>query len=86
MERGLPQEETKMNCVICKHGETVPGVISVTLERGPITVVFKGVPADVCDNCGEQYVNDATARPLLDAFEDAVHKGVVVDVRQYTAA
>ena len=75
-----------MNCVICKNGETAPGVIGVTLERGPITVVFKGVPADVCDNCGEQYVDNATAKPILEAFEDAVRKGVVVDVRQYTSA
>lgn len=29
-----------MNCVICKHGQTRPKAISVTLERGPLTLVF----------------------------------------------
>jgi YgiT-type zinc finger domain-containing protein len=42
-------------CPICKHGQMRPGTVSVTLDRpnGP-TVVFKGVPALVCDNCGQQ--------------------------------
>ena len=38
---------------ICQHGKTKPGKISVTLERGTLTLVFKGVPTDVCENCGE---------------------------------
>ncbi len=74
-----------MNCSICKNGVTTRGQTSVTLERGPITMVFKGVPADVCDNCGEPYVDNVTAKPMLNAFEEAVRKGVVVDVRQYSA-
>jgi YgiT-type zinc finger domain-containing protein len=41
-----------MMCVICKTGETHPGVATVTLEREGATVVIKGVPARVCKNCG----------------------------------
>ena len=47
---------SKMNCVICKHGETRPGKTTVTLERKATTVVIKNVPAQVCSNCGEEYV------------------------------
>ena len=75
-----------MKCLICRHGETRSGVATVTLEREGITVVFKSVPADVCDNCGEEYVHDTTAQHVLNAFEEAVLNGVVVDVREYTAA
>lgn len=46
-----------MKCVICKHGETRPGMTTVTLERGGATLVVKGVPARICGNCGEAYVD-----------------------------
>jgi YgiT-type zinc finger domain-containing protein len=42
-----------MKCVICKHGETTPGSTTVTLEKASSTIVFKGVPALICDQCGE---------------------------------
>ena len=34
-----------MKCAICRHGETQPGTVTVTLERGGATVVIKEVPA-----------------------------------------
>mgnify|MGYP001041985273 CR=1 FL=1 len=55
-----------MKCVVCKQAETRPGTATVTLERDGLTVVFKGVPAQVCPNCGEDYVEQAIAdRKLL---------------------
>ena len=45
-----------MKCIICKHGETKTGTATVTLTRDQLTLVVKGVPAQVCDNCGEEYV------------------------------
>lgn len=75
-----------MKCAICKHGDTRPGHATVTLERGGATVVFRKVPAEICDNCGEEYVGEETSRELLDAFDSAVRTGVVVDVRLFTAA
>lgn len=75
-----------MKCVICKDGETRRGTATITLEREAITVVFKSVPADVCSTCGEEYVDDKTTAHILDTFEEAIRTGVVVDVRQYSAA
>jgi len=48
--------------------------------------VVKGVPAQVCENCGEEYVNEETSKHLLTTAEEAAKAGVQVDVRQYTAA
>jgi YgiT-type zinc finger domain-containing protein len=48
-----------MKCVICKHGETKPGLVTVTLERDECIIVLKKVPAEICDNCGEYYLSDA---------------------------
>ena len=74
-----------MKCVICKDGETKAGMATVTLEREAATVVFKSVPAQVCENCGEEYVDDETAAHLLAIFEQSVRAGVTVDVRHYAA-
>ncbi len=75
-----------MKCVICKHGETRPGKATVTLEREETILVIKGVPADVCANCGEEYVNEETTARLLKTAEEAVKGGIQVDIREYVAA
>lgn len=75
-----------MTCVICKHSQTKPGHATITLERGQTTLVFKNVPADICENCGEQYVDDATTAKLLKEAEQAAATGVEVEVRAYAAA
>jgi hypothetical protein len=58
----------------------------MTLERGETTIVFKRVPAEVCESCGEAYLDAATTRHLLHIVEEAARIGVQVDVRQYAAA
>ncbi|MGD0463301.1 MAG: type II toxin-antitoxin system MqsA family antitoxin [Tepidisphaeraceae bacterium] len=72
-----------MKCVICKNGKTAPARVTVTLERGATTLVFKSVPANVCDNCGEQYVSEDVTRRLLRAAEEAVCAGVQVEIRGF---
>jgi len=74
-----------MKCVICKAGQTLPGKTSVTLQRGEMTLVFKGVPAQICQNCGEAYVSAEVSRQLLAAVEEASRAGVQVDVREYVS-
>ena len=75
-----------MKCVICKHGETRPGTATVTLERDNLTLVVKAVPALVCENCGEEYVDEQTTVRLLRTAEEAAQASVQVDIRQYVAA
>ena len=75
-----------MKCVVCKQDETRPGTTTVTLEREGATVVIKGVPARVCPNCGEEYVDEQVAHELLETAVDAVRHGVQVDIRQYAVA
>lgn len=75
-----------MKCPICRNGETGPGKATVTLERDGLTLVVKGVPARVCGNCGEEYVDEDAARRLLEAAETDIKAGVTLDVRDYVAA
>jgi len=75
-----------LKCIICKQGETRPGVTTVTLERNDLTLVVKQVPARVCANCGEAYVDESTTVQLLATAEQAAQSGVLVDIRAYVAA
>ncbi len=68
-----------MKCVICRHGETAPGKVTVTFEQNGATVVIREVPARVCTTCGEEYVEEEIA-------EEAAQAGVQIDVRRYIAA
>ena len=75
-----------MKCVICKHAETTLGTTTVTLERDGLTYVIKRVPAQVCPNCGEDYVDENVTGELLKSAEQMVKAGTQVDIRQYVAA
>ncbi len=75
-----------MICVICKHAETRPGITTVTLEREGLTLVVKGVPALVCPNCGEEYVDEKVTRQLLATAEAEAKSGAQVEIREYVAA
>lgn len=82
----VSSEVKAMRCPICRAGETEPGVATVTLERKSLTLVVRGVPAQVCRNCGEEYVDEAEAARLLRDADEAARLGVKVDVRDYVAA
>jgi YgiT-type zinc finger domain-containing protein len=75
-----------MKCVVCKTGNTQPGRTSVTIERGGTTLVFKAVPAEVCDNCGEAYVSEEVSRQILASAEHAAQSGVQVEVQDFAGA
>jgi YgiT-type zinc finger domain-containing protein len=74
-----------MRCVICKHGETKPGLVTVTLERDEFIVVIKKVPAELCNNCGEYYLNDEITEQVLERAEVAVNNGAEVEIIRYAA-
>lgn len=75
-----------MKCPICRHGETHPGTATLVLERDALTMVVRHVPAQVCENCGEEYIDEATATAALDHAEAAAREGVTVEIREYAAA
>jgi YgiT-type zinc finger domain-containing protein len=74
-----------MNCVICKQGQTNNGLTTVTLERGPTTVVIKDVPAEICENCGEYYLSEDVSEKVQNLAEQAYQHGVEVEILRYAA-
>jgi YgiT-type zinc finger domain-containing protein len=82
---GFQDKETPMKCVLCRHGETEPGEVMVSLQRGETVVIIKGVPAHVCENCGEYYLEDKIAEQVLLMAEEAVRKNVEVNILRFAA-
>lgn len=76
-----------MKCIVCKNGETRPGSTTETYELGTAVVVVRGIPAEVCEQCGEAYTDTETTR-RLEAIVDRARKagGVVIQQYQQTAA
>ena len=75
-----------MKCVICKNGQTVNQTVTVTLEQNGKTFVFKDVPARVCENCGEQYLEEETSKRLLALAQEAAKSGMELTIAKFKAA
>ena len=69
-----------MECVICKNGKTRKGKATVTLERNGTVVVIKEVPAQVCQNCGEYYLDEEMAKEVLKRAEQSVMNGSEIQI------
>jgi len=69
-----------MKCVICKNGETVKGKTTVTLEKSGSVVVIKGVSANICNNCGEYYLDEKTTAEIMQKADEAYKKGAEIEV------
>ena len=74
-----------MKCVICRHGYTEKGFTTVTLERNESVLVFKQVPADICDNCGEVYLESEINQALLSQAETELQRGVFLEMVNFSA-
>jgi YgiT-type zinc finger domain-containing protein len=73
-----------MNCIICWHAEIVDGFTTIPLERDEMKLIVNTVPAQVCPNCGEAYLDEAVCAQLLRFAEGMSSMGVIEDVREYS--
>lgn len=74
-----------MKCQLCKNGTTEKGSVTVTLERGTTVVLIKNVPAEICENCGEYYLDEKTTYNILAKAELAAKNNAEVEILQYAA-
>ena len=58
-----------MKCVVCKQADTRRGVVTITLRRAGATFVVNDVVAQVCPDCGEEYVDSKVAVEVLRSAE-----------------
>lgn len=74
-----------MKCAICKNGYTKPGTTTVVLEKEQTVLVFKEVPACICENCGEEYVTSEVNAQLLEKANDALNRKVTLELLEFAA-
>ena len=74
-----------MKCVICRNGYTEDGFTSVILEQKNTTLVFKRVPAKICDNCGEEYISSEVNKKLLSHARDEINRGITLELLEFAA-
>ena len=74
-----------MTCVICKSGSYKPGKTTVFLTKEDTAVIIKGVPALICDQCGEYILNDDITEKVLVIAREAHLKGTEVEIRKFAA-
>ena len=75
-----------MDCVICKTGTTQKGKVTVTMDIKGTVVVIRDVPAKVCKNCGNYYLSSETSKLIMARVQQAVKKGVEIEVMKLNAA
>jgi len=59
--------------------------VTVTLQRDETTIIIKGVPAEICDNCGEYYLSEEVTHDVLRRAEESVGRGVEVEILRFAA-
>jgi len=69
-------------CAIC-GGNTRPGVTTFTVDLQSGVVVVRGVPALVCTQCGEAWLEEPVVAKLETIVEDARLRRVVVEVTEW---
>lgn len=74
-----------MKCAICQNGSTADGFTTIVLERDQTTIVFKNVPAQICGNCGEEYVSSAVNKALLSQAEAEWERGIILEMLNFAA-
>lgn len=57
----------------------------VTLQRNESVVVIKDVPAEVCDDCGEYYLDEIVTKRIYSMAEEAVARHAEVEIMRYAA-
>ena len=72
-----------MKCVICNQAETLPGLTSLVLERGEMSLTVNNIPALVCPICGEAYADEAVTVNLLHHAEKMSRAGTKVETWEF---
>ena len=66
-------------CPLC-GGHKAPGTTTFTADIGTGVVVVRHVGATVCTQCGEEWIDNETARKLESIVTDARAKGLQLEV------
>jgi len=69
-------------CPLC-GGQKQAGTTTFTVDLKFGVVVVRDVPALICEQCGDEWIDDAVAAKLENVVEDARRRRSVVEVTQW---
>jgi YgiT-type zinc finger domain-containing protein len=61
-----------MKCLACKHNHFKKGTTVLPIERGNAILLITDIPARVCENCGETYLDEETAQDVQDLANETL--------------
>lgn len=72
-------------CPVCKNGVLKKGTTTVTIERNNALIIFKEVPAMVCNNCAAYFLDEKMSIDLYKRADDAIRRGIQLEIIKLTA-
>lgn len=72
-----------MLCPICKFGNMKDGFTQVVFTRGKTTIIFKNVPAKICDDCGEYFLDEQISQDIYTQAENCISSGQEIAIIEY---
>lgn len=69
----------KNRCPLC-GGNKKAGKTTYSADLGVGVVVIRNVPANLCDQCGEAWIDSKTAKQLEAVSNEARNRGMQVEV------
>ncbi len=75
-----------MECVICKNGTTIKGKVTITFEKKEAIIVIKDVPANICNNCENYFLDSDIAKKVLAKANEELNKGALFEVTSLRVA
>jgi YgiT-type zinc finger domain-containing protein len=73
-----------MICLICRQSQLVPGFTTVKLDHEEINLTVRGVPAGLCPNCGDAYLDEKVATRLLQIMKRSIESGEPMEFLEYS--
>ena len=61
-----------MTCLVCKHNRFKKGTTILPIERGKAILLITDIPARLCENCGETYLDEETAQGVQDLANETL--------------
>lgn len=74
-----------MECVICK-GKLIEGKVNHIVDIDGHIIIIKNVPANICTQCGEYYVDTNIALKLEELIDGVINSNAEVLILNYPTA
>jgi YgiT-type zinc finger domain-containing protein len=74
-----------MNCVMCK-GKLIDGKVNHIVDINGHIIIIKNVPANICTQCGEYYIDNKTALILEELIDKVLISNTEVMIINYPSA